>query len=104
MLDSHFYPVYATPSAIMTRRVRRYLAVVSFYIVNLLGHVPTPDIPHASSGPGVECSPGVRDVMGSIPSQVIPKTLKMVLGAFLLSTRHLKVRPRKYGWFTHRQM
>ena len=40
------------------------------------------------SGPVVERSPGVREIMGSIPGWVIPKTLKMVLGASLLSTRH----------------
>ena len=33
--------------------------------------------------------PGDR---GSISSRVIPKTLKMVLGAALLSTQHYKVR------------
>ena len=30
--------------------------------------------------------------MGSIPDQVIPKTLKMVLDASLLNTQHNKVR------------
>ena len=30
--------------------------------------------------------------LGSIPGQVIPKTQKMVLNAFLLSTQHYKVR------------
>ena len=35
-------------------------------------------------GPMVECSPGVRKVMGPISGCVIPKTLKMVLGASLL--------------------
>ena len=33
--------------------------------------------------------PGDR---GSIPSRIIPKTQKMVLGATLLNTRHYKVR------------
>ena len=30
--------------------------------------------------------------LGSIPGRVIPKTLKMVLGAALLNTQHYKVR------------
>ena len=30
--------------------------------------------------------------LGSIPSQVIPKTLKMVVDAALLNTQHYKVR------------
>ena len=47
-------------------------------------------LPHLSisGNPVVECSPGVLDVKGSIPGQVIPKTLKMLLGASLLSTKH----------------
>ena len=51
-----------------------------------------------NSTPGglvVECLPGVREVMGSIPCQVIPKTLKMVLDTSLL----LKERSRIYGRF-----
>ena len=47
----------------------------------------------------VERSPGVQDFVGSIPRQVIPKTLKMVLGGSLLCVQHYKVRPRKDGWF-----
>ena len=49
----------------------------------------------------VERSAGVREVVGSIPSQVIPKTLKMVLDASMLSARHLKVRSRMYGRFLY---
>ena len=47
----------------------------------------------------VERSPGVREVVGSISGWVIPKTLKMVLDASLLSARHLKDRSRTYGRF-----
>ena len=42
----------------------------------------------ALGGPVVECLPGGRDVVGSILGWVIPKTLKNVLGASLLSTMH----------------
>ena len=38
----------------------------------------------------VECSPMVRD-LGSIPGQVIPKTLKMVLDTSLLNTQQYKM-------------
>ena len=51
----------------------------------------------APDGSVVERSPGVREVVGSIPCQVIPKTFKLVLDASLLSVQHLKERPRKYG-------
>ena len=44
------------------------------------------------SGPVVERSPGVWEVLGSVLGRVIPKTFKIVLGASLLSARHLKVR------------
>ena len=44
----------------------------------------------APGGPVVECSPGVWEVVGSIPGRVISKTLKLVLDAFLPSTWHLK--------------
>ena len=53
----------------------------------------------APGGLVVECSPGVPEVMGSIPSRVIPKTLKMVPDASLLRNRHLKDRLRTYGQF-----
>ena len=55
-----------------------------------------------ASGPVEEHSPGVREVVGSIPGQVIPKTLKiipgrvipktleMILDVSLLSARHLR--------------
>ena len=51
----------------------------------------------APGGLVVERSPSVREVVGSIPGRVIPKTLKMVLDASLLSARHLKDRSRTYG-------
>ena len=47
----------------------------------------------------MECSHGVREVMGLIPGQVIPKTSKIIPDASLLSAWHLKVRSRKYGRF-----
>ena len=47
---------------------------------------------------------GVREVVGSIPGQFIPKTLKMVLDTSLLSTRHLKNRSRTQGRFPHCQL
>ena len=43
----------------------------------------------ATSGPVVEFSPGVQDVTGSIPGQVISQNFKMGLGP-LLSSYHLK--------------
>ena len=52
----------------------------------------------------VECSNGVRKVVGSIPSRVILKTLKMVLDASLLSARYLKDRSRTYGRIPHCQL
>ena len=55
------------------------------------------DVKTAPTGPVVEDSPGVWEVMGSIPGQVKPKTLKMVLGASFQSAR--QVRSRKYVWF-----
>ena len=55
----------------------------------------------APGGPVAERSPGVREVVGSTLSWVMPKTLKIVLGALLLSARHLKFRPWKYGRFIH---
>ena len=54
----------------------------------------------AAGGPVVECLPGVQEVMGSIPGWVIPKTLKMVLDASLLSAWHLKDRSRHMVGFT----
>ena len=53
----------------------------------------------APSGLVVEHSLGVREVVGLIPSRVIPKTIKMVLDASLLSARYLKDRSRTYGRF-----
>ena len=50
----------------------------------------------APGGLVVERSPGVREVTGSIPGQVIPKTLKMGLYASLPSTWHLKDRSRTH--------
>ena len=47
----------------------------------------------------VEHLPGVREVVGTIPSRVIPKTLKMVPDASLLSARHLTDRSRTCGRF-----
>ena len=49
----------------------------------------------------VERSPGVREVVGLILGQVIPKTLNMVLDASWLSAQHLKDRSRTYGQFPH---
>ena len=40
----------------------------------------------------VECSPMVWETFSSIPSRVIPNTLKMVLDASLLNTQQYKVR------------
>ena len=48
-------------------------------------------------GPVVEFSPNVWDVMGSFPSHVMPKSLKMVLDASLLSAQLSKVRSWKCG-------
>ena len=45
----------------------------------------------APSGPVVECLPGVQEVTGSISGWVIPKTSKMVFGAFLQTAWYLKV-------------
>ena len=42
----------------------------------------------AVSGLVIEPLPGVQEVIDSIPGQVIAKTLKMVLGASLLSAQH----------------
>ena len=53
----------------------------------------------APGGLVVERSPGVREVVSSIPGRVIPKTSKMVLDASLLIARHLKDRSRTYGRF-----
>ena len=53
----------------------------------------------APGGLALECLPGVRVVVGSIPSRVIPKTLKLVLDASVLSARHLKDRLKTYGRF-----
>ena len=58
-----------------------------------------PVILNRPSGLVVERSPGVREVVGSIPGRVIPKTLQMVLDAFWLSARNLKDRSRTYGRF-----
>ena len=46
----------------------------------------------APGGLVVERTPGVWEVVGSIPGRVITKTLKMVLDVSLLSTRHIKDR------------
>ena len=45
----------------------------------------------------VEHSSGVQEVMGSGHGWIIPKTLKMVLDASLLSGRHLKDRSRTWS-------
>ena len=55
-------------------------------------------------GPVVEYSPGMQEVVGSVPNCVLAKTLKMVLDASLLSVQHLKLRSRKYGQFPHCQL
>ena len=55
----------------------------------------------APSGPVVECAPCVQEVVGSFPGWVIPKTLKMLFKASLLSTLHLMVRLRIYSLFPH---
>ena len=39
-----------------------------------------------------------REVVGSIPSRVIPKTLKMVLAALSLGAQHLESRARNQNW------
>ena len=49
----------------------------------------------------VACLPGVQEVVGSIPSRVIPKTLKMELDASLLSAQHLKDRSMTHDRFPH---
>ena len=46
----------------------------------------------APGGLVIELSPGVREVVGLIPGWVMPKTLKMVFDASLLSAQHLKDR------------
>ena len=50
-----------------------------------------------SCGLLVECSPTSREVFGSSQGRVIPKTLKMVLIASLLSTQHERVGMRVSG-------
>ena len=52
----------------------------------------------------VECSPGVQEVVGSIPGHVIPKTSKMVFDASLRSAQNLTDRSRTYGRFPHCQL
>ena len=54
-----------------------------------------------SSGPVVEDSRGVKEVVGSIPNQVIPKTLQMVFDASLLSALQSNVRSTIIGQFPH---
>ena len=46
------------------------------------------------SGSVVECPLCDREVEGSIPGWVIPKTSKMVLAALLLGTQHKESRAR----------
>ena len=46
------------------------------------------------SGSVLECLFCDREVAGSIPSRVIPKTLKMVLAALSLGAQHLESRAR----------
>ena len=61
-----------------------------------------PTFQHYTGGdPVVECSPGVQEIVGSVPGQVIPNTFKMVFDASLLSAQHLKVRSRTYGQLLH---
>ena len=43
---------------------------------------------HWHSGSVLECPLCVREVAGSIPGQVIPKTLKMVLADLSFGTQH----------------
>ena len=50
------------------------------------------EVATAPGGLVVERSPGVQEVLGSIPGRVIPNTLYMVFVASLLSARHLKDR------------
>ena len=47
-----------------------------------------PFSPTAPGGLVLECSPGVQEVAGSIPNWVIPKIIKMALGASLQSVQH----------------
>ena len=55
----------------------RYTGISNFLIGNRLG------------GLVVARSPRVREVVGSIPGRVIPKTLKLVVAASAPSARHI---------------
>ena len=54
-----------------------------------------------SVGPVSRVSANDPGDLGSIPGQVIPKTLKMVLDTSLLNTRQYKVRVDKVANFTY---
>ena len=82
------------------RKISKRSLLPIFWKIN--GLFPTSET--APGGLVVERSPGVQEVVGSIPGRVIPKTCNMVLDASLLGTQHSKVRTRKYGWFTHCQL
>ena len=40
------------------------------------------------------------EVTGSIPGQIIPKSLKMILAALSLGTQHYESRARNQDWFS----
>ena len=77
---------------------------IAIVVVDLFGHKRRSLRSTAPGGLVLECSPGVQEVVSSILSRVIPKTLKMILDASLLSALHLKVRSRKRGQFPHCQL
>ena len=72
---------------------------IAIVVVDLFGHKRRSLRSTAPGGLVLECSPGVQEVVSSILSRVIPKTLKMVLNASLLSALHSKNRSRTYGRF-----
>ena len=55
-------------------------------VETVLTHLSQVDYRH--SGSVVECPLCDREVVGSIPGRVIPKTLKMVLAALSLGAQH----------------
>ena len=88
------------PSSLVLCQCRKYSAIVTYVVfIVLTTSTACVQLGTAPGGLVVERSPGVREVVGSIPCRVIPKTLKMVLDASLLSARHLKDRSRTYGRF-----
>ena len=78
----------------MRKQKKKQKKTKNYPISNAVQAIVSHQMKHVSeladrySGSVIECPLCDREVAGSIPGPVIPKTLKMVLAAFLLGAQH----------------